>query len=43
MTTLAITTDRTTTHRAPGADRAAIPTLGTTGCILSYDELRGGK
>ncbi len=43
MTTLAITTKRTTARRAPGADLAAIPTLGTTGCILSYDALRGGK
>ncbi len=43
MTTLAITTDRTTAHQALGADRAAIPTLATTGCARSYETLRGGK
>jgi hypothetical protein len=43
VTTLAKATDRTTAHRAPGADRAAIPTLATTGCTRSYNTLRDGK
>ena len=43
MTTLAVTTDRTTAHRSSDADRAAIPTLATTGCTRSYDTLRDGK
>jgi hypothetical protein len=43
LTTLAIATNRTTAHRAPGADCAAILTLGTTGCTLSNDVLKDGK
>jgi hypothetical protein len=43
LTTLAITTNPTTAQRTPGEDRAAILTLGTTGCALSYDALKGGK
>ena len=43
LTTLAIPTNRTTAHRATGWDPAAILTLGTTGCTLSYDVLKGGR
>lgn len=43
MTTLAITTNRTTAHPATGWDPAATLTLGTTGRTLSNDALKGGK
>ncbi|MEU0114777.1 hypothetical protein ABZ137_13895 [Streptomyces bobili] len=43
MTTLTITTDRTTARRTPSTDRAAILTLAITGCTLAYDAFKGGK